>query len=404
MSQCFEYIGNYDSAINLLDSFREYIAKHSSTFRKNKSDGLSTNLHQLAILLLLLKLCYCAPYRTQNTQLQRVTKLLKKISNLPIKVQQDLRRELPTHWGYKHFIQNLVTKYGLPCPVKIKNNNDIMTDNLELESIYHKSTCQVHVLGDSHCLSLAWRQCKDILTSSTRENNMKRCVFIPHLITGLKAWHLRGVSSPIELILFENEIHTTNNRNIGNIIDIILTVGEIDCREGIITAVGKKKYVSFEEAVQKTVQSFLEGIHRTLQKYPEIRFFLMPVPPPTLKRQTKDILLENVCRAKIPSEKEIQRAKITRLFNMELRKALLIDRKILGTGKALNRIWLLDYATDIVDVIQIGECNLGEEEESHYEVEFLSQQYECDGTHCSPAIIPLVEKSLQKAIQNASSP
>lgn len=72
---------------------------------------------------------------------------------------------------------------------------------------------------------------------------------------------------------------------------MILSSGEIDCREGILGAVAKKFYKrlcgillqlisSIPEAVTNTVKAYLEGIKMLEHDY-NLKVHVHPVPPPS---------------------------------------------------------------------------------------------------------------------------
>ena len=90
------------------------------------------------------------------------------------------------------------------------------------------------VLGDSHVLPLAWAR----LQGSGRQ-------LVPKLVTGVKHWHLRPESRFYPKFNFLQALKTIPDSS-----DVIFTIGEIDCREGILVAVEKCIYDSVEQVVQ----------------------------------------------------------------------------------------------------------------------------------------------------------
>lgn len=48
---------------------------------------------------------------------------------------------------------------------------------------------------------------------------------------------------------------------------VILNIGEIDCREGILLSVERDYYVNFEEAVTHTINSFLPMLKELVAVY-----------------------------------------------------------------------------------------------------------------------------------------
>ena len=62
------------------------------------------------------------------------------------------------------------------------------------------------------------------------------------------------------------------------VLQVILNIGEIDCREGILTAVERDYYVNFDEAVQHTLQEFLPVL-KGLVSVHKLKVFVHPIPP-----------------------------------------------------------------------------------------------------------------------------
>ena len=58
---------------------------------------------------------------------------------------------------------------------------------------------------------------------------------------------------------------------------LVMLFGEIDCREGLLTAVEKCKYDSMEEGIATTVDIYLGVLRRLLKRGMEL--FVHPVPP-----------------------------------------------------------------------------------------------------------------------------
>ena len=100
-----------------------------------------------------------------------------------------------------------------------------------------------HILfvGDSHCLSSAWSIINVPSRSSARpQPHLLR----PILVTGTKIWHLRPSCTFYPHANYTSALRTLPPRS-----TVVLTFGEIDCREGLLTAVAKAKYDSLTEAI-----------------------------------------------------------------------------------------------------------------------------------------------------------
>ncbi len=83
------------------------------------------------------------------------------------------------------------------------------------------------VLGDSHTLPPAWRHV-----------NLRgqRHLLHPLLVTGVKIWHLREDGSFYPKQQFWNTVSTLADGS-----KVVLVLGEIDCREGVVQAVERLK-------------------------------------------------------------------------------------------------------------------------------------------------------------------
>lgn len=93
----------------------------------------------------------------------------------------------------------------------------------------------VYVCGDSHTLATAWREIS--LPSADSDGEVRRVLLRPALVTGLKHWHLRKESTFYPKINFWRVLATIPPHA-----RVIFLFGEIDCREGILSAVEKCKY------------------------------------------------------------------------------------------------------------------------------------------------------------------
>jgi tetratricopeptide (TPR) repeat protein len=123
-----------------------------------------------------------------------------------------------------------------------------------------KGEC-VHVLGDSHCLPLAWRRVSGAL-------------LIPHLVTGCKMWHLRPEG---DFFPKHNWLRATEAVPEGG--TALLVLGEIDCREGLLVCIEKGRYASLEEGVAVVVKIFLDEVLALVRRKRLRRVLIHPVPP-----------------------------------------------------------------------------------------------------------------------------
>ncbi len=121
----------------------------------------------------------------------------------------------------------------------------------------------VHVVGDSHCLPLAWQ---------TVDGG--RTVLQPHLVTGCKMWHLRP----------EGEFFPKHNwqRALDEVPDessVMFVLGEIDCREGLLVCISKGRYASLEEGIEVVVKIFLDEAVAVARRKRLRKVFIHPVAP-----------------------------------------------------------------------------------------------------------------------------
>ena len=99
------------------------------------------------------------------------------------------------------------------------------------------------LMGDSHCMSAAWRHVT---------LRGERRVLQPLLVTGLKAWHLRPESKFYPKTGFENTVAALPKRA-----QVVVLFGEIDCREGLLVSVERCRYETVEEGAQVTIDIYV---------------------------------------------------------------------------------------------------------------------------------------------------
>ncbi|KAI8464777.1 MAG: hypothetical protein J3K34DRAFT_525888 [Monoraphidium minutum] len=249
----------------------------------------------------------------------------------------------------------------------------------------------LYVLGDSHCLSAAWRHAG---------LGGRRRLLRPLLVTGAKIWHLRPGSCAYPKVQFEAAADLIPAGS-----DVICVFGEIDCREGLLAAVEKLKYDSLQDAVAALVQTYATLLIR-LAGERRLSIFAHPVPP--VLDATRPVVLA---------------------FNAALRAAL---RRGAGAGAAGGapggggsggRVRWLEFADDLLEGgAPSGEQGGGGEEGGGAATEGgagagsdcaagggggggggaaarlrLRREYDLDGTHLAPAYLPLLQRALDAA-------
>ncbi len=188
------------------------------------------------------------------------------------------------------------------------------------------------LLGDSHVLSGAWR------TVALRHT---RCVLVPLLVTGLKAFHLRPKSSFYTKKQWQA---VTQRLPVGA--RVVTLFGEIDCREGLLAAVEKGVYDTVPAAAAGVAAMYVDAVARL-----------------TAAPRCCDVFVHPV-----PAVLDVTRALVT-LFNDALRKAVLSANN--------PRLRWLEFGTAL----------LGQDGK-------LLPEYALDGAHLSPRYVDVLGAAL----------
>jgi hypothetical protein len=134
----------------------------------------------------------------------------------------------------------------------------------------------VYMVGDSHCLSPAW----DEISLNNTNYFIK-----PLLVTGCKIWHLRDGS------LFHAK---TNYYRAIELIPVGATVifvfGEIDCREGILSAIRKGEYSSAKKAIDLLVVLYVKRVMEVIKARGLAHIYIHQIPP--VLDATRSIVIE----------------------------------------------------------------------------------------------------------------
>eukprot|EP00026_Physarum_polycephalum_P002628 Phypoly_transcript_02636.p1 GENE.Phypoly_transcript_02636~~Phypoly_transcript_02636.p1 ORF type:complete len:874 (+),score=132.36 Phypoly_transcript_02636:48-2624(+) len=191
---------------------------------------------------------------------------------------------------------------------------------------------KIYVVGDSHSLSPGWR---------TINVKGEKILLQPSLVTGLKIWHLRPNTKFFPKANFHNVI-----RKIPKGSTIIIALGEIDCREGLLVSVEKCRYNDLDEAISTSLNIYI-GVIRQLIKDHNFTVYVHP-PPPVLD----------------PTRKQVKK------YAQALKERLKTEQGI--------------YYLDIFDAM------LAPDKDDLY------APYKFDGTHLDPCYITLIESALNK--------
>ena len=133
-----------------------------------------------------------------------------------------------------------------------------------IPSVLNPDLPVLHVVGDSHCLSPAWR---------TISVGGEPHLVVPRLITGLKVWHLRSSSTFYTKAHFDASLQQVPDGSL-----LVFLLGFIDCREGLPTALEHGVYQTLEEGVDVLVQTYVDTLGSLCLRR-GVRIFVHPVPP-----------------------------------------------------------------------------------------------------------------------------
>jgi len=219
----------------------------------------------------------------------------------------------------------------------------------------------IYFCGDSHCVPPAW--------SILQVHGTPRLI-CPRLATGVKQWHMRKESRFYPKTHFYNMIHS-----IPDGAEVVLLIGEIDCREGFVQAVERDYYQTHDAAIQATLKEFLPVL-KQLVTQKKFTLYIHPVVP-----------VLDVTRAMVMK------------FNKAYRKAV--------EGLKLKGVHWLDIFDLLVEpVATSSHCSSSHENaptmaqqqqlSSTSNAFVLKDKYKFDGTHLSPLYLELVEAALSK--------
>jgi tetratricopeptide (TPR) repeat protein len=197
----------------------------------------------------------------------------------------------------------------------------------------------IYVIGDSHILSSAWR-------SIENEKAGKR-LFKPFLINGCKIWHLRKESHAFPKVAFYQAL-----KQLPKHAEVLLVLGEVDCREGVLVALQKGRYQqSLEEAFKVLVDIYIDMMQQIAAKYRIAKLYIQPAPP--VLNETRPIIS---------------------IFNRHL-AARLIELKQKEPNSALQWIHIES------EVLTLGKDSLLDE-------------MKLDGSHLHPHYVSLIQNAL----------
>ena len=194
----------------------------------------------------------------------------------------------------------------------------------------------IYVCGDSHVMPVSW---VDIEVKATDGGGTEKALLIPKLVTGVKQWHLRDNSNFYPKANFLNAI-----KSVPKGAEVVMMIGEIDCREGIFTAIEKGYYESVEEGIKATVGVFISLLKELIQKK-KFKIYIHPILP-----------VLNETREMVKLYNSIYKSEVDKMSDVK---------------------WL-DFFDDLLTPDR----------------DKLKPEYQLDGTHISPKYISLLESAL----------
>jgi len=197
---------------------------------------------------------------------------------------------------------------------------------------------RMYVVGDSHCLPLAWHTLgKDRLMEA-------------RLITGCKMWHLRPEGLFFPKVTFELAMESLPEGS-----DVMMVLGEIDCREGLLVCIEKARYKDLAEAASTVIDIFVEELKKWIKRK-KFNIYIHPVAP-----------VLDVTRHIVYQFNTLYEAAIEKQDNMhwiDIFKHLIVEKPKKQTSEDSPSLWN------------------------------FNAKYALDGTHMNPEYIPLLEKAI----------
>jgi len=218
-------------------------------------------------------------------------------------------------------------------------------------------------------------------TTKKKSNTLDKSSYhllVPKLVTGVKQWHLRHDSS----FYPKQNYYNAMNESIPKQSEVIMLIGEIDCREGFLVALERDYYDSIEDAMNTTIKAFLHNLQQ-IRETRQLKIYIHPIPP-VLNETRKIVMLFNVLY-----KQQIEELKDPNILWLDFLYDL-VDRVTPTTSSAPST------TTDSggnTNGLQKSVQEILSEEYS------LKEIYQHDGTHLHPRYVALVEKAINKHIK-----
>ena len=219
----------------------------------------------------------------------------------------------------------------------------------------------IFAVGDSHVLSIGWQT----LHIKSPAINIKRTI-VPCPTTGLKAWHTRAETK----FFTKYNLDCCLERLPKSCSTILLSAGEIDCREGIGGSLLEGYNNGCDDAVRNTVKVYVEAVTSLAKKY-DLQILILPVAPHAYRSGKNGKALG----------RGLRRQRML-LWNKTLR--YVCSREHCEVVK--QHVFLLDYEEGLR--IKNEESPVGF---------VLNHNFNADYTHMNSAFLPLLERSLKES-------
>jgi len=262
----------------------------------------------------------------------------------------------------------------------------------------------IYIVGDSHVLSLAWQTVRIPIAASspaTMPNSTEEVsspsaatitrVAVPVVVTGLKAWHCRPDT---RYFTRTNLIELLARRLPRRTRTIVLSAGEIDCREGL----GGPRLAGYREScagtVERTVREFVASLRELVQLRgsPDSnggdglrQVLVMPVAPHASNNQTTGRVLGRISRRETTKE-----------WNRQLKAQL----------EPIDNVFFLDYVDSVLSPRRQDGCSREEEHRDgdgdgdgdvDYDGYVLNPAISADSTHLNASFARHFERSIAES-------
>lgn len=215
----------------------------------------------------------------------------------------------------------------------------------------------IYMVGDSHSLPPAW----SVMTWKGQSR-----LLVPKLATGVKQWHLRREGKFYPKANFENVVATIPSKADA----VIVIIGEIDCREGLLQAVERDYHESLSKAMESTATNFVKGLKQLAAKKKWPLVMVHPVVP--VLNETRGTVMA---------------------FNSVYRRV--VERLCPPPTSASQPVPALQWL-DILDHLVVSDTGSGSS--TSQPTQTLNPIYHMDGTHLHPSYVRVMQDAMDRMI------